>query len=56
MGGKVMSVVIDNDFKDELSEEVKAPADLDALTWMLYNVLGGGLFLGAFFMATDRCV
>ena len=27
MGGKVMSVVIDNDFKDELSEEVKAPAD-----------------------------
>ena len=31
MGGKVMSVVIDNDFKDELSEEVKAPADPDAL-------------------------
>ena len=23
------------------------------LDWMLYNVLGGGLFLGAFFMATD---
>ena len=32
MGGKVMSVVIDNDFKDELSEEVKAPADPDALS------------------------
>ena len=25
----------------------------DRLTWMLYEVLGGGLFLGAFFMATD---
>ena len=25
MGGKVMSVVIDNDFKDDLSEEVQAP-------------------------------
>lgn len=23
------------------------------LTWMLYNLLGGGLILGAFFMATD---
>ncbi len=23
------------------------------MTFMLYNVLGGGLFLGAFFMATD---
>lgn len=23
------------------------------MSWMLYNVLGGGLFLGAFFMATD---
>ena len=23
------------------------------LTWMLYEILGGGLFLGAFFMATD---
>ena len=23
------------------------------MTWMLYNVLGGGLMLGAFFMATD---
>ena len=29
------------------------PRGNDALTWMLYNVLGGGLFLGAFFMATD---
>ena len=29
------------------------PQGNDALTWMLYNVLGGGLFLGAFFMATD---
>ena len=32
MGGKVMSVVIDNDFKDDLSEEVHAPADPDALS------------------------
>ena len=23
------------------------------LTWMMYEILGGGLFLGAFFMATD---
>ena len=23
------------------------------MTWMLYNLLGGGLMLGAFFMATD---
>ena len=29
------------------------PRGNDALTWMLYNMLGGGLFLGAFFMATD---
>ena len=29
------------------------PQGNDALTWMLYNVLGGGLVLGAFFMATD---
>lgn len=29
------------------------PQGNDALQWMLYNVLGGGLFLGAFFMATD---
>ena len=32
MGGKVMSVVIDNDFKDDLSEEVHAPADPEALS------------------------
>ena len=25
----------------------------DRITWMLYELLGGGLFLGAFFMATD---
>ena len=25
----------------------------ERLVWMLYNVLGGGLILGAFFMATD---
>lgn len=29
------------------------PQGNDPLTWMLYNVLGGGLLLGAFFMATD---
>ena len=29
------------------------PQGNDALTWMLYNVFGGGLMLGAFFMATD---
>jgi len=29
------------------------PRGNDPLTWMLYNVLGGGLLLGAFFMATD---
>ena len=29
------------------------PQGNDAMSWMLYNVLGGGLFLGAFFMATD---
>ena len=28
-------------------------AGSDPLTWMLYELLGGGLFLGAFFMATD---
>lgn len=27
--------------------------DNDRITWMLYELLGGGLFLGAFFMATD---
>lgn len=26
---------------------------VDAIDWMLYNVFGGGLMLGAFFMATD---
>ena len=29
------------------------PRGNDPMTWMLYNVLGGGLILGAFFMATD---
>ena len=29
------------------------PQGNDAMSWMLYNGLGGGLFLGAFFMATD---
>ncbi len=29
------------------------PCGNDPLTWMLYHVLGGGLLLGAFFMATD---
>lgn len=32
MGGTVMSVVIDNDFRDEVSEEVVAPADPDLLS------------------------
>lgn len=32
MGGNMMSVVIENDMKDELSEEVKAPANPDTLT------------------------
>ena len=32
MGGNVMSVVIDNDFQDEISEEVVAPADPDLLS------------------------
>ena len=32
MGGNIMSVVIDNDFQDEVSEEVKAPADPNALS------------------------
>ena len=32
MGGDMMSVVIENDFQDTLSEEVKAPADPDALS------------------------
>ena len=29
------------------------PRGNDPLTWMLYQLLGGGLLLGAFFMATD---
>ncbi len=29
------------------------PLGNDPVTWMLYHVLGGGLMLGAFFMATD---
>ena len=29
------------------------PKGGDAVTWMLYNLLGGGLMLGAIFMATD---
>ena len=32
MGGNVMSVIIDNDFQDEISEEVVAPADPDLLS------------------------
>ena len=32
MGGDVMSVVIDNDFQDEISEEVVAPANPDLLS------------------------
>lgn len=32
MGGNMTSVVIENDMKDELSEEVQAPADPNALT------------------------
>ena len=32
MGGNMMSVIIENDFQDELSEEVQAPANPDALS------------------------
>ena len=32
MGGNMMSVIIANDFQDELSEEVQAPANPDALS------------------------
>ena len=32
MGGNILSVVIDNDMQDEVSEEVQAPADPDALS------------------------
>lgn len=32
MGGNIMSVIIDNDFQDEISEEVVAPANPDLLS------------------------
>ena len=32
---------------------IAAPADINAVQYMLYNVFGGGLMLGAIFMATD---
>ena len=32
---------------------ISAPEGVNAVTYMLYNVFGGGLMLGAFFMATD---
>ena len=32
---------------------IAAPAGIGAVDYMLYNVFGGGLMLGAFFMATD---
>ena len=32
---------------------VFAKGDAGAFTWMLYELFGGGLMLGAFFMATD---
>ena len=32
---------------------ISAPAGMSAVDFMLYNVFGGGLMLGAFFMATD---
>ena len=32
---------------------IAAPAGVSNVDYMLYNVFGGGLFLGAFFMATD---
>ena len=31
----------------------RAPEDVNRVTWMLYEIFGGGLFLGAFCMATD---
>ena len=31
----------------------RAPEGVSSFTWMLYEIFGGGLFLGAFFMATD---
>ena len=32
---------------------ISAPAGVSAVTFMAYNVFGGGLMLGAIFMATD---
>ena len=32
---------------------IAAPAGIDSVQYMLYNVFGGGLMLGAIFMATD---
>lgn len=32
---------------------ISSPSGIGAVEWMLYNVLGGGLLLGAIFMATD---
>ena len=32
---------------------ISAPAGISAVDYMLYNVFGGGLMLGAIFMATD---
>ena len=32
---------------------ISAPAGIDSVQYMLYNVFGGGLMLGAIFMATD---
>ena len=32
---------------------ISAPAGMSAVDFMLYNVFGGGLMLGAIFMATD---
>ena len=31
----------------------RAPEDVNRVTWILYEIFGGGLVLGAFFMATD---
>ena len=31
----------------------RAPEGVSSITWMLMEIFGGGLFLGAFFMATD---
>jgi electron transport complex protein RnfD len=32
---------------------IAAPAGVSGVDYMIYNIFGGGLFLGAFFMATD---